>query len=69
MNCERSFYDDVKKIAYELYIERGMEPHRDIDDWLCAETLAANMYAGKTNSRPLKGKPNNTNTKRKHQVS
>ena len=29
--------DFVRKRAYELYVERGMEDGRDIEDWLRAE--------------------------------
>ena len=29
--------DKIRRRAYELYVERGGEPGRDIEDWLQAE--------------------------------
>lgn len=29
--------DAIAQRAYELYLERGAEPGRDVDDWLQAE--------------------------------
>ena len=29
--------DKIRRRAYELYVERGEEPGRDIEDWLQAE--------------------------------
>jgi hypothetical protein len=29
--------DDIRFRAYEIYLERGSEPGRDLDDWLKAE--------------------------------
>jgi hypothetical protein len=29
--------DAIALRAYELFEERGREPGRDVDDWLCAE--------------------------------
>ena len=29
--------DEIKRSAYELYLERGEEPGRDLEDWLKAE--------------------------------
>ncbi len=37
----------IEKIAYELYLQRGGEHGRDLDDWLAAENLvetAAKLY-------------------------
>ena len=28
---------DIRRRAYELYLERGEEPGRDLEDWLQAE--------------------------------
>ena len=29
--------EEIKRRAYEIYIERGKEPGRDLEDWLQAE--------------------------------
>ncbi len=29
--------EDIRRRAYEIYLERGEEPGRDFDDWLQAE--------------------------------
>jgi hypothetical protein len=29
--------EEVRRRAYEIYIERGEQPGRDLDDWLQAE--------------------------------
>ena len=29
--------EEIKRRAYELYLERGEEPGRDLEDWLQAE--------------------------------
>ena len=29
--------DEIKRRAYEIYLERGEEPGRDLEDWLQAE--------------------------------
>ena len=29
--------EDIRRRAYEIYLERGEEPGRDLDDWLQAE--------------------------------
>jgi Protein of unknown function (DUF2934) len=29
--------EDIRRRAYEIYLERGQEPSRDLDDWLQAE--------------------------------
>jgi hypothetical protein len=29
--------EDIRRRAYEIYLERGQEPGRDLDDWLQAE--------------------------------
>ncbi len=31
-------HDDIARRAYELYLNRGSEPGRDLDDWLRAES-------------------------------
>ena len=34
--------EEIKRRAYELYLERGEEPDRDLEDWLQAERELAN---------------------------
>jgi hypothetical protein len=29
--------DDIRRRAYEIYLERGEQPGRELDDWLQAE--------------------------------
>jgi hypothetical protein len=29
--------EEIKRRAYEIYLERGEEPGRDVEDWLQAE--------------------------------
>ena len=29
--------EDIRRRAYEIYLERGSEPGRELDDWLQAE--------------------------------
>ena len=29
--------EDIRRRAYEIYLERGEEPGRDVEDWLQAE--------------------------------
>lgn len=36
LNCEADD-DAIRKRAYELYIDRGMEDGHDLEDWLRAE--------------------------------
>jgi hypothetical protein len=37
----------IQERAYELYVERGCEFGRDIEDWLAAEQELMNLAAGK----------------------
>ena len=43
---EQAFFEDVRKTAYDLYCRRGMAHAHDIDDWLTAETIVSEQYAG-----------------------
>jgi Protein of unknown function (DUF2934) len=31
--------EDIARLAYELYLQRGGEPGRDIEDWVKAEKV------------------------------
>ena len=44
--------EDVAHRAYELYVERGSEPGKDVEDWVRAEEeLSSEVVAG-----PLRAK-------------
>ena len=43
--------EEITHLAYGLYLERGCEPGRDIEDWLKAENVLRNgavLKGGKT---------------------
>ena len=44
-------YDDVARRAYELFLARGGEHGRDMDDWLEAERL---LTGNGTRARPTR---------------
>jgi hypothetical protein len=37
--------DQIQIRAYELYLKRGGEDGRDVDDWLAAETELRNQHS------------------------
>ena len=37
-DSKRVFEDEIRRLAYQLYEERGREDGHDVDDWLRAET-------------------------------
>ena len=47
--------DKIRSRAYEIYLERGGEPGRDLEDWLQAERELA-TDADQSSNRPLAGK-------------
>lgn len=38
MNCDPEFYEDVRNAAYDLYVRRGLEHNRDLEDLLIGDT-------------------------------
>jgi hypothetical protein len=40
-------HDDVARLAYSLWLERGCEHGHEVEDWLCAETLLVSGGAAK----------------------
>ena len=52
MNERRELsHEEITHVAYGLYLERGCEPGRDIEDWLKAEKVLRNgavLQVGKT---------------------
>ena len=47
--------DKVRRRAYEIYLERGTEPGRELEDWLQAERELT-TDADQSSNRPLAGK-------------
>ena len=39
---------DVARVAYELYEQRGREDGRDLEDWLRAEAVVRQRQAGRS---------------------
>jgi len=37
-DSKRVFENEIRRLAYQLYEERGREDGHDVDDWLRAET-------------------------------
>ena len=64
----KDFYDEVAKVAYELYEKRGRVHGQDMEDWFSAESIVKKRYekgsqqagvvkpaaAGKTKPRNMK---------------
>lgn len=49
--------DKIRSRAYELYVERGREPGRDIEDWLQAEReLTADKSSASSHNKRSEGK-------------
>ena len=44
--------EQIEQRAYELYLERGCEDGRDIDDWLMAEKELTDLSEHSTSSAP-----------------
>lgn len=40
--------DQIQLRAYELYVKRGGEDGRDVEDWLAAETELRNQHSSST---------------------
>ncbi len=40
--------DQIQLRAYELYVKRGREDGRDVEDWLAAETELRNHHSSST---------------------
>ncbi len=51
----KDFYDEVARVAYDLYEKRGRIHGHDLEDWLKAETIVKKRYEQK--SAPSKSKP------------
>ena len=44
MNEHRNFYDEVAKVAYDLYEKRGRIHGQDMEDWFKAEMIVKKRY-------------------------
>ena len=44
MNELRNFYDEVAKVAYDLYEKRGRIHGQDMEDWFKAEMIVKKRY-------------------------
>ncbi len=40
----KDFYDEVARVAYDLYEKRGRIHGYDLEDWLKAETIVKKRY-------------------------
>ncbi len=69
----KDFYDEVAKVAYDLYEKRGRIHGDDLADWLKAETIVKKRYekemAGvKEKPAAAKAKSPVTKQRKKHNV-
>lgn len=51
----KDFYDEVAKVAYDLYEKRGRVHGQDTEDWFKAEMIVKKRY-GKERSREAVGR-------------
>lgn len=58
-------YDEIAKVAYELYEKSGRIEGRDLDNWLEAEKIVMARYATETveQKTATKGRAKKTETK------
>ncbi len=48
----KEFYDEVARVAYDLYEKRGRGHGQDREDWFKAEIIVKKRYRKKWNRRP-----------------
>lgn len=41
--------EEIAKVAYELYQQRGCQPGHELDDWLEAEAVVQRQHAAQNN--------------------
>lgn len=46
-----SIYDEIAKVAHELFIKRGHAHGHDVEDWLAAERIVRARHAEKAPER------------------
>jgi hypothetical protein len=59
MNQEKNMLDEIARVAYGLYENRGCAPGNDFTDWLEAERVVRQKYAARMTSdiKPIKTQP------------
>lgn len=57
MNELENFYDEVAKVAYDLFEKRGQTHGYDMEDWLKAEMIVKKRYTQETEQVPAVVKP------------
>jgi len=51
MDKRNDFQDEVEKIAFDLYVQRGMINGQDLDDWFRAEKIVTAQHASPAKSK------------------
>ena len=56
MNQNKNMIDEIARVAYNLYENRGCAPGNDFSDWLEAERIVKQKYAARMTSdiKPVK---------------
>jgi hypothetical protein len=56
MNMDKNMLDEIARVAYNLYENRGCTPGNDFTDWLDAERIVKQKYAARMTSdiKPVK---------------
>jgi hypothetical protein len=56
MNQDKNMFDEIARVAYGLYENRGYAPGNDFSDWLEAERIVKQKYAARMASdvKPVK---------------
>ena len=49
MNEKSNFQAEIEKMAYNLYVQRGMVEGHDLDDWFQAEKIVMARHVSKEN--------------------
>jgi hypothetical protein len=50
MNMDKNMLDEIARVAYNLYENRGCTPGNDFSDWLEAERVVKQKYAARMTS-------------------
>ncbi len=48
MGTKKDFNQEIARVAYDLFEKRGGGHRNDLEDWLRAEKIVMQRYAGKT---------------------
>jgi hypothetical protein len=59
MNMEKNVNDEIARVAYGIYENRGCTPGNDFTDWLEAERIVKQKHAARMTSdvKPVKPTP------------